>query len=145
MKGLRMTVRKLRFLSGAAILGIFSTTANAGFYTGNELYDICTVDRENKTYVEKTYECVAYITGAVDAFNTTREANKLKSCIPPGVTINQLKDVTVDYLRNNPIDRNGSASGQVFAATRKAWPCTESAAEPKSSGATRSKAKSRKK
>ncbi|RZJ78305.1 MAG: hypothetical protein EOO47_14220, partial [Flavobacterium sp.] len=37
---------------------------------------------DSKTYVENTYECVAYITGAVDAFNTTREVNKLKSCIP---------------------------------------------------------------
>jgi len=140
-----MTIVMTRCLGGVAMLGLFSGPASAGFYSGNDLYDICTVDRESKSYIEKTYECVAYITGAVDAFNTTREANKLKSCIPSGVTINQLKDVTVDYLRNNPIDRNGSASGQVFAATRKAWPCKESAVQPKNVSANKIKGESREK
>ncbi|MGV3769594.1 MAG: Rap1a/Tai family immunity protein [Sphingobium phenoxybenzoativorans] len=125
-----MTLRTWGYLGGAAAFGLFATAASAGFYSGNDLYEICTVERESKTYVEKTYECVAYVTGAVDAFNTTREANNLKSCIPPDVTISQLKDVTVKYLGNNPIDRAKSASSQVFAATRKAWPCSESAGKP---------------
>lgn len=125
-----MTLHRLGYFGVAAIFGLFSTAASAGFYTGNDLYEICTVERESQTYVEKTYECVAYVTGAVDAFNTTREANNLKSCIPPDVTISQLKDATVKYLGNNPVDRNKSASSQVFAATRKAWPCSESASKP---------------
>ena len=49
--------------------------AEAGFYTGDALYAICTTERGSKDYVEKTYECIAYITGAVDAFNTTRKVN----------------------------------------------------------------------
>ncbi|WP_416463901.1 Rap1a/Tai family immunity protein [Sphingomonas sp. VDB2] len=97
--------------------------AQAGFYSGDELYAVCTTDKDGKDYFEKSYECVGYISGAVDAFNTTREANKLKSCIPGDVTINQLRAATVDYLGKNPIDRKKSASSQVFAATRKAWPC----------------------
>lgn len=118
-----MKFRELSYFAGIAILGFFSSAADAGFYSGNELYDVCTAERTSKTYIENTYECVAYVAGAVDAFNTTREANGLKSCIPQGVTVSQLKDVTVDYLRDNPVDRNKSASSQVFAATRKAWPC----------------------
>lgn len=101
--------------------------AQAGFYSGNELYAVCTTDKDGKDYFEKSYECVGYISGAVDAFNTTREANKLKSCIPGDVTINQLRTATVDYLSKNPIDRQQSASSQVFAAIRKAWPCTSTA------------------
>jgi len=108
-----------------AMPGFFPAPAQAGFYSGNELFDICSTERNNPDYFEKTYECVGYISGAVDAFNTTRKVNNLKSCIPAGVTINQLKAVTVDYLRANPRDRDraSSASELVFAATRKAWPC----------------------
>jgi hypothetical protein len=120
-----MISRNLGHLAGTVAFGLFSATANAGFYTGNELYEVCTADRDSKSYVEKTYECVAYVTGAVDAFNTTREVNGLKSCIPAGVTVGQLKDVTVDFLRDKPANRNGSASALVFAATRKAWPCSK--------------------
>lgn len=120
-----MISRMLSYLVAMAAFGLFSAKADAGFYTGKELYDVCTTERTSKTYVEKTFECVAYITGAVDAFNTTREVNKLKSCIPADVTISELKDVTVDFLRNNPVDRSTSASTLVFAATRKAWPCSK--------------------
>jgi len=120
-----MTVQP-RHIIYAAVLTIGASlpiAAQAGFYSGDELYAVCTTDKDGKDYFEKSYECVGYISGAVDAFNTTREANKLKSCIPGGVTINQLRTATVDYLSKNPIDRQQSASSQVFAAIRKAWPC----------------------
>lgn len=121
-----MNSRKLACIAAAAPLGLIPVAADAGFYTGNDLYEVCTVEKGEKEYLERSYECIAYITGAVDAFNTTREASKLKSCIPGGVTISQLKDVTVAYLRDNPETRNMSASGLVLAATRKAWSCPES-------------------
>ncbi len=104
--------------------------AQAGFYSGDDLYAVCTTDKDGKDYFEKSYECVGYISGAVDAFNTTREANKLKSCIPGDVTISQLRAATVDYLGKNPIDRKQSASSQVFAAIRKAWPCAAATKAP---------------
>ena len=122
---------KLACLLLTAPLGLVPVAAEAGFYTGDELYAICTRERGSSDYVEKTYECIAYITGAVDAFNTTRKVNKLDSCIPADVTINQLKTETIDYLRNNPKDRQGPASEQVFAATRKAWPCVAPKASQK--------------
>ena len=104
--------------------GLAPGAAYAGFYSGDALYDSCTADKDSKDYFERSYECVGYISGAVDAFNTTREAAGLKSCIPAGVTINDLRKTTVDYLAKNPKDRAAnSASSQVFAATRKAWPC----------------------
>lgn len=105
--------------------GFSSIPAEAGYYSGNELLELCTTERSKSNYVENTYECVAYIAGAVDSINDTRAVNKLKKCIPKAVTISQLKDVTVDFLRKNPADRNTSASTLVFAATRKAWPCTK--------------------
>jgi len=119
-----MTSRRLACAALLAPLGLFPLPAGASFYSGDTLYEICTTARGSGDYVDKTYECIAYITGAVDAFNTTRKVNKLRSCIPSGVTISQLKEATVDYLAHNPKDRAGPASDMVFAATRKAWPCT---------------------
>lgn len=116
---------RLTCLAPIFTVGLFVEPAEAGFYSGNELLNVCSTDRDDPTYFEKTYECVAYISGAVDAFNTTREANGLKKCIPAKVTINQLKDVTVRYLEANPVDRRNSASSLVFAGTRKAWPCAK--------------------
>lgn len=116
---------RLTCLATILTVGLFVEPAEAGFYSGNELLNVCTTDRNDPTYFEKTYECVAYISGAVDAFNTTREANGLKSCIPAKVTINQLKNVTVDYLQANPVDRRNSASALVFTGMREAWPCAK--------------------
>lgn len=99
------------------------TLARAGFYSGEELYAVCNADKGDKAFFEKSYECIGYISGAVDAFNTTRENLGLKSCIPASVTISELRTATVRYLGRNPKDRAGSASSQVFAAMRKAWPC----------------------
>ncbi|HEX7853732.1 MAG TPA: Rap1a/Tai family immunity protein [Sphingobium sp.] len=120
-----MMSRTLPGLAAIAAFGLFSVPADAGFYSGNELFDVCTTERADPSHVEKTYECVAYIAGAVDAFNTTREVNNLKSCIPARVTLSQLKDATVKYMRANPDDRDHSASALVFTATRKAWPCSK--------------------
>lgn len=106
-----------------AILGLSAAPAPAGFYSGKELAEVCLAKAGSPDYFEKTYECVAYIAGAVDAFNTTREVNKLKSCIPAKVTVSKLRDVTVKYLSTDPPGMNKSASALVFAATRKAWPC----------------------
>lgn len=126
-----MHFRRFGFLAVATASGLFPAAAQAGFYSGNLLYEVCTTDKADKAFFEKSYECVGYISGAVDAFNTTREGVGLKSCLPGGVTISKLRDVTVDYMAKNPKDRAKSASSQVFAATRKAWPCPASKAKPK--------------
>lgn len=126
-----MNSARLASIAIVAALGLVPVAADAGFYTGEELYDICTVPKGDKTYVERSYECIAYITGAVDAFNTTREVNKLKSCIPPDVTISRLRDTTVAYLHDNPESRSTSASTLVFTATRKAWPCPATKPAPR--------------
>lgn len=120
-----MIARMLGYCTASvAAFGLFSGPANAGFYSGSQLYEVCTAKRSSKAYIENMYECVAYIAGAVDAFNTTREATKLKRCIPADVTVSKLKDVTVKYMRDRPADHGKSASALVLAATRKAWPCS---------------------
>lgn len=121
-----MTRAKCTALTAAALFLATTFTApaaQASFYSGEQIYSLCTAERGSRDYVENTYECVAYITGAVDAFNTAREADKLARCIPPDVTISRLRVVTVEYLRDNQDALSGSASKLVFDAVRKAWPC----------------------
>lgn len=122
-----MSSTLLRYALAAIATGLIPGVAAAGFYSGDTLYEACSAAPGNNAYFEKSYECVGYVSGAVDAFNTTREANRLKSCIPAGVTINRLRQVTVAYLRDHPAERTQSASTLVFAATRKAWPCPKRA------------------
>lgn len=112
-------------------LAAFPGAARAGFYSGKDLLAACAVEKGDPAYFERNYECVAYVAGAVDAFNTTRAANGLKSCLPPKVTIRQLRDVTVDYLRDNAKKQSAPASTLVFSATRKAWPCDAKKARKK--------------
>ncbi|WP_324695064.1 Rap1a/Tai family immunity protein [Novosphingobium aerophilum] len=132
-----MMSRKLACLALILPLGFVPGAANASFYTGAQLYESCTAQRGSNSYVEKTYECIAYITGAVDAFNT---AHKSKSCIPAGVTISQLREATVGYLHDNPKVHSESGSDVVFAATRSAWPCAGAATKPAGkTGKTRKK------
>jgi hypothetical protein len=111
-------------LLGPLALGaVAPAPASAGFYSGDDLLKVCTADRKSPDYLDNSYQCAAYVAGAVDAFNTTRAALGLKSCLPADVTIKRLKDVTVGYLNAHPEETTRSASTLVFAATRKAWPC----------------------
>lgn len=136
-----MNPRLLPCLLLIAPLAAIPTPAQAGFYSGNALLEACSVEQGTPNYFERNYECVAYIAGAVDAFNTTREANGLKSCIPGGTTMGDLRTVTVDYLEDHRKERTKSASQIVFTATRAEWPCKKLAANK---AAPKKKAKSRK-
>ena len=134
----------IRMGSGLILLataGMSPDSARAGFYSGEALLESCTADRNARDFFEKSYECVGYVAGAVDAFNTTREVNGLKSCIPASVTLNQLKGATIDYLRANPDKRTQSASNLVFTATRQAWPCPKAKARPSIKPGTKKKRK----
>ncbi len=135
-----MKPRLLPCLFLIAPLAAIPVPAHAGFYTGNNLLEACAVEEGSPNYFERNYECVAYIAGAVDAFNTTREANGLKSCIPSGTTMGDLRTVTVDYLRDHRKERAKSASQIVFTATRAEWPCKK----PVTKKTASKKAKSRK-
>lgn len=97
--------------------------ARASFYSAKDLLRICTVEKDSRDYVEKAYECAAYVSGAVDAYNNVRANRKLKRCLPADVTIGALVRVTVAYLRDRDPGDDASAASSVYAATRKAWPC----------------------
>lgn len=98
------------------MIGLISLAA-VNFATGNTLYDLC-----NGTGVNRI-ACQHYISGASDAFQTYQETNPRLICLPSTVTLEQMTDVVVVFLRDHPAQRHYSASSEVWLALQNAFPC----------------------
>jgi Rap1a immunity proteins len=99
------------------------------FKTGNDLLSDC---EKPPGGVDFPF-CVAYITGAVDmigglqgAVSTTDQHSfwKLRSvCLPTEATVQQIVDVVLKYMKENPEERADGASWIVTRAMVQAWGC----------------------
>lgn len=123
----------------AALLGscIAPVSVDAQTTSGNALYDTCTSDNTVLAGF-----CIGYIMGLVEGqfwggllsakaagiqfesqdFNATLN-EFFQHCIPQDATNEQLRDVVVKYLRNNPATRHQTARILVWQAYREAFPC----------------------
>lgn len=123
------------FATFLAVAALSTTPAHAQvtYITGNELHRDCSADGEGILGFQSRALCMGYIAGVVDAFTTSAmvagvvrgedtEVNLL--CIPEGVEMGQLIDLTKDYLKNNPGDRHFTASFLVYMALSKQFPCS---------------------
>jgi Rap1a immunity proteins len=120
------------------------TTAQAGFYTGNDIARQCL---SNKPFVS------GYVSGAVDkgiidapalyefyietfdSKNNEEKNEKINKslgeasvaiegyCIPKGATVGQTGDVFCKYLEENPAQRQKNAAELLGSALKAAWPC----------------------
>jgi hypothetical protein len=52
-----------------------------------------------------------------------RNVDNLQQCIPATVEAGQLKDATVQYLQQNPGNRNLNAAALVAVVISSNWPC----------------------
>src|SRR5262249_45249982 len=93
---------RLRGLFLAAGL-LWSPSVFASYITGNELYKNCTANIRDD--IAGAGICVGYVEGIADAheFDAT-------NCVPPGVSVGQIKDVIVKYLAETPQLRHQSAA-----------------------------------
>ncbi|WP_422057721.1 Rap1a/Tai family immunity protein [Sphingomonas sp.] len=103
--------------------GAFPQQAKAEFYDGNRLYARCTTEKGEVTFYQYQAACMGYIAGVADATGTFRAAKGNAQCVPPNVTMQQITDVVVSYLRSNPGERHYAASTLVMLAIGKTWPC----------------------
>jgi hypothetical protein len=95
----------------AALLFIPSM-ASAEFHTGNDLYsDLLSESTGKRMYA------LGYIAGVSDAGNSGSH------CIPNTVTLGQIQDMTIDYLRKNADIRHLSADILVGLMLLERWPC----------------------
>lgn len=90
---------------------------------GNELLKFCT-DTDPDTFYQAM--CLGYIRGADATLLLWAGANEATPyCPPSNVTVGQLKDVVVSYLRRNPNIRHESAPLLILKAEIAAWPCNK--------------------
>ncbi|SRR6266436_68773 len=100
-----------------ALLGM-ADEASAGFLDGNALYRYCTA-----TDAFSQGACIGYVDGVADLMGFSDDVAKRPQCIPVSVQAQQVVDVVVKFLRDNPADRNYNADSLVFAAIHQAWNC----------------------
>jgi len=95
----------------AALLFI-PVMASAEFISGNDLYQ----DLKSSEGVDRVY-ALGYIAGVADAGQTGTH------CIPSTVSLGQIRDMTLNYLRKNAEIRNLSGDVLIGMMLMERWPC----------------------
>ena len=113
---LRDLTMRLRVLVAGLLwpASVFSQIGPSSFVSGSDLYEECT----NPTDSAKHIHCTGYVTGIADSLN-----NDGSVCLPANVTIQQIEDVIVSYLREKPRYWQISASALAGTALRTAFRC----------------------
>jgi hypothetical protein len=103
-----------------AICAVACTPVPAQWVDGNGLYSDC--EKGN-------LKCYGYIFGLIDALDLSELLTdkpplpKAKTCMPAEVTGQQLRDVVLEFLRDNPAKRHLAAAVLVAKALSDAFPC----------------------
>lgn len=94
---------------------LFPTAAASGFYSGNEIYNMCQGPGKH----------LGYIAGVWDTLIAMHELDIAPKvfCSSNDVTLGQAGDVVCRYLERHPEKRHLSASSLVGSALLEAWPC----------------------
>ncbi|MTJ05053.1 MAG: hypothetical protein FH759_10230 [Sediminimonas qiaohouensis] len=129
----------IRFLRISLLCGLlgYATAPFAQQISGNELLETCTSDNQVLAGF-----CVGYIIGysegapwgvALAADNMpaetgTPDVNTLVgkvtgSCVPADASNDQLRDVVIKYMQENPASRHESARALIWRAYAAAFPC----------------------
>ncbi|SFI64553.1 hypothetical protein SAMN04515648_0948 [Phyllobacterium sp. CL33Tsu] len=106
-----------RFLLVAAMV-VATSSAQAGFYTGNEMLEMCEAKRGT---VDRAI-CNGFITGVADSMDAIRAWLGIKrQCVPGRVTTGQLVDLLKDYLEKHPAVRHDDAGAIAVLAISEAF------------------------
>lgn len=88
----------------------------AAYMTGNDLYKYCKAETSGLKSL-----CAGFVSGVSDAFTMMSDGKGI--CVPKRVTVNQLIDIVVNYLEDNPGKRHHEASTAIFVALATEFPC----------------------
>jgi Rap1a immunity proteins len=119
-KGMRYAI-SLMLLLFVAVYPTPSTPPN-DLIEGNGLLEACTSRQPLQGAM-----CIGYIRGVIDGENMMGTALNKRPlvCLPQGVTLGQVEDVIVKYLKDNPAERNKPSAGLIGIAAASAWPCAQ--------------------
>ncbi len=122
----------LLWLIGAGLSGaLMSGEASAVYFiTGNVLLDRCTASQTGNGLTDLAF-CAGYVTDIADTLDRTTITVspdsgghwQIRACVPTGVSISQLMDVVVRYLRASPDVRHFNGSILATKAISEAFPC----------------------
>ncbi len=96
------------------ILLTVSTNVFANFYTGNDLIRWYKIDNYTGIY--------GYLAGVIDEYSTEPN-NKKIICIPEATEIQQISQITYNYLQKNPTQWAWNGAFIVWLALIEAYPC----------------------
>ena len=85
---------------------------------GNQLLSDCSDD---SGYMQGF--CLGYIRALDNGMIMLLALNNKKYCRPQGVTVGQVRDVYLSYIRRHPAERNQNNLGLALSANNEAWPC----------------------
>jgi len=97
-------------------LAALCSPVHAAFKNGNKIFDY----GKETAYATPTYGAgffMGYVMGVHDAYEG------ITFCAPNNVTGEQIGDIVMKYLYNNPAERNDVASTLVSRALTQAYPC----------------------
>ena len=113
MISVRLVLTCLTFL-------LFSATATAQFRDGNKLKDHLEENAKDNGSPYKSGAGSGYVIGTVD---TLADSDFKLICLPNGVTVGQVSDVVLKFLRANPEKLHEPAYHLVYLALRPSWGC----------------------
>lgn len=112
----------MKYLKAARLLLLIAAMlypvkpASTAFYNGNELLDLCSSKRS-----EKQLLCLGLVSGYYDGMQYAFTCDRAG----PKVIVQQLVDIVLKFLRDNPADRHIAAAALSFRAFRLAFDCKE--------------------
>ena len=87
-----------------------------GFHIGNSFYKLCATAHEGPTFVA----CFAYVQGAHDMLNWERGS---KLCYAPGVTMQQIYDLLLKAIADDPRKGNFPTIGVLEMTLSEKFKC----------------------
>lgn len=97
---------------GLMAFALNSTPSHAGFFSGNELVELCRGERGL---------CNFYVTGLFDSWSSY--GGGMLFCVDNNVRLSQIVDLTLEYIRRNPAERHEAAAHMLTRALAEAFPC----------------------
>ncbi len=104
----------MKYHSFVVFLAITLSSFASHAATGIQLISLCK---------DQDGSCAGYINVIASIFRAGKSAHNMTGCIPDNVDTNQMIEVTVKWMEENPQNRTDTSSKIIAAALSDAYPC----------------------
>ena len=118
-------------IAAVALLALPVASQAEGFNnSGNELKSTC----ENPDLAAR---CIGLIQGAWNGTDMTLAMVDKSMCVPPDVTLGQMKDLVLAYINKHPESRTDNSIVLTMSAVLEVWSCKTKPSEPAPANSSR--------